>query len=223
MNERNDEINVLKTGTTTVGLKCKDGIVLGADKRATSGYLVADKKAQKIHQIDENIALTIAGSVSDAQMYIKMIKAEITLFKLRAQRDLKVEEVVNLMSLILYNKIRSFSTITPVTQFIVGGKDKKGFQLFDLYPDGSITEIEDYFSSGSGSVFALGLLESNYYKDLSVKDAVDLVYKAIYGAINRDIASGNGIEIISITKDGIKTEYNKAFSIEHPNDMKKDK
>ncbi len=208
------EENILKTGTTTVALMCKDGIVLGADKRATSGYLIADKKAQKIHKIADSLALTIAGSVSDAQMFIKLITAEINLFKLRANRDPTVSEVVNILGLIVYNKIRSLSTIPAITQFILGGKDVEGFQLYDLYPDGSITKIEDFFSTGSGSVMALGVLESRYNKDISVNEGVKLAYDALYGALNRDIASGNGIEIVSITDEGVKTEVNKIFTIE---------
>ncbi len=208
------EENVLKTGTTTVALMCKDGIILGADKRATSGYLIADKKAQKIHKIDDALALTIAGSVSDAQMFIKLISAEIKLFKLRTNRAPTVSEVVNVLGLIVYNKIRSLSAIPAITQFILGGKDVNGFELYDLYPDGSITKIDDFFSTGSGSVMALGVLEARYKKDITVSEGVKLAYDALYAALNRDIASGNGIEIVSITDKGVNTEVNKVFTIE---------
>ncbi len=209
-----NENNILKTGTTTVGLICKDGIVLGSDKRATAGYLIADKKAQKIHKIDDFVALTIAGSVSDAQVYIKLIKAEINLFKLQTKRNPMISEIVNLFAIIVYNKIRSFSTIVPITEFIIGGKDKTGYYLYSIYPDGSITQVDDFFSSGSGSVMAFGVLEARYNKEISVKEGVNLAYDAIYSALNRDIGSGNGIEIVSITNAGIKTEINKVFRIQ---------
>ncbi|HDP73492.1 MAG TPA: proteasome subunit beta [Candidatus Woesearchaeota archaeon] len=205
---------MLKTGTTTVGLICKDGVILGSDKRATAGYLIADKKAKKIHQIDRNLALTIAGSVSDAQLLIKLIKAEIKLFSLRCQREPLVSEVANLLGAIVYYKIRSFSAIPSITHFVLGGKDSKGYSLYDLYPDGSVSEHNNFISSGSGSVFAYGMLENEYKEGLLLKDGIRLVYKALYGALNRDIGSGNGIEIVSVSESGFKAEIDKTFSIE---------
>ncbi len=210
------EENVLKTGTTTVGIICKDGVVLGSDKRATAGYLIADKKAKKIHQIDKNLALTIAGSVSDAQLLIKLIKAEIKLFALRCQRDPSVSEIANLLGLIVYQKIRSFSAIPSITHFVLGGKDPKGYSLYDLYPDGSVSEHKNFICSGSGSVFAYGMLENEYKEGLLAKEGVKLAYKALYGALNRDIGSGNGIEIVSVTDSGFKVDVDKEFSIEKP-------
>jgi len=196
--------NVLKTGTTTLGLLCKDGVVLAADRRATMGNIIADKKAQKIHQISDNVAMTIAGTVSDAQLLIKLIKSEVRLKKIRTGKDPIVKEISNLSSRLVYNNIRQMSMIPGVTHFLMGGKDIHGFQLYDIFVDGSITECEDYVASGSGSITAYGVLETLYTKGLSVEEGVKLALKALNAALQRDSASGSGYDIISVTDEGFK-------------------
>ncbi|MEM4396210.1 MAG: proteasome subunit beta [Candidatus Woesearchaeota archaeon] len=197
------EEKILKTGTTTVGLVTKEGIILGTDKRATAGYLIVDKKAQKLHKITDTIALTIAGSVSDAQKIISLVKAEIKFQSLRILRPLTATEVAYFLSNIVYQKIREFSTIESVAHFILAGLDNGTFSLYDIFPDGSVTKIDDFVSSGSGSVFAYGVLETNYDKNLTIEEGKKLVVKAINAALQRDIASGNGIELLVVDKNGV--------------------
>ena len=199
----------LKTGTTTVALMCKDGVVMGADKRATSGYLIAHKKFDKIINISENIAVTVAGTVSDVQLLAKYIKAELKLKEIRTERKSTVKEAANLLAMMVYNNIRKLSIIPGISHFIVGGRDEYGFHVYDLSPDGSIAEIDDYNTSGSGSVMVYGVLETLYKKNMSIEEGTKLVIKSLSAAIQRDIASGNGIDIITITKDGVKKVFSK--------------
>src|SRR3989338_507373 len=152
--------NVLKTGTTTLGIVCSDGLILAADRRATAGNFIANKAIQKVHEVVDNLVLTMAGSVSDVQLLIKIIRAEITLKKIRTGREITVKESANMLASLVYSNIRRYSLIPGVSHFILGGKDKEGFHLYDIYPDGSITEVEDYVSSGSGSILVYGVLET---------------------------------------------------------------
>lgn len=207
-----DDKEVKKTGTTTVGIVCKDGIVLCADKRVTSGYLVSFKKFQKIILISDNIAVTVAGSVSDVQLLAKLIKAEIKLKKIRTGKDVLVKEAVNLLSAMVYGNIRRMSMIPSISHFIMGGKDEKGFHCYDLSPDGSIIKCDEYVASGSGSVMAYGVLETLYKKGSSVDEALKLGIKSINAAVQRDIASGNGIDVITITKEGVKKVLSKEIN-----------
>ncbi len=208
-----EDDNIRKTGTTTVALVCKDGVVLCADKRVTSGYLVSYKKYDKIVPITDDIAVTVAGTVSDVQLLTKLLKAELRLKDLRTNRTVTVKEAVNLLSAMVYNNIRKLSLIPGISHFIVGGKDEEGIHVYDIGADGSITDIDDYTSSGSGSVMAYGVLETLYKKDMTVNDGVKLGAKAINAAVQRDIASGNGIDIVTITKEGIKKILSKTFDI----------
>lgn len=206
-----DEKNILK-GTTTVGLVCKDGIILAADKRATAGYLVVNKKTNKIFEINKNMALTMAGTVSDAQLLCKLIQAELNLKELRTGREATVREGANLLAGMVYNNIRRMSMIPGVSHFLMGGKDNTGFYLFDVFADGSLTEEETFVCSGSGSVMALGVLETLYKPDMNIEEGKSLAIKAINAALQRDIATGNGLAIISITKKGIERIFDKAIN-----------
>ena len=199
----------IKTGTTTLGLLCKDGIILAADKRATAGYFVASKKVEKIIKITNDIAVTIAGTVSDIQLVTKLIKAELKLKQIRTGKINTVKESVNLLSGIVYNNIRKFSLIPGISHFIVGGKDVSGFHIYDLSPDGAIEKVDDFVSSGSGSILVYGLLEQAYKKGMTVKEGIELAEKCINSAINRDIASGNGMDVYTITDSGVKKVLSK--------------
>jgi|TARA_B100001964_G_C14239716_1_gene604333 proteasome beta subunit len=202
----------LKTGTTTLALHCKDGVVLAADKRATSGYLISHKKFDKIINISDNIAVTVAGTVSDVQLLAKYIRAELKLKVIRTERETSVKEAANLLSMMVYNNIRKMSMIPGISHFIVGGKDEEGFHVYDLAPDGSIVDVDDYTTSGSGSVMVYGVLETLYKENMSVEEGVKLAVKSINAAVQRDIASGNGINIVSITKDGVKKVLSKEIT-----------
>ncbi|MCD6591243.1 MAG: archaeal proteasome endopeptidase complex subunit beta [Candidatus Aenigmarchaeota archaeon] len=190
----------LKTGTTTVGLLGKDFVVLGAERKATMGYLVASKKAKKIIPLARHVGMTIAGSVGDAQALERYIKAEMRLYEIEEGRRMPIKAVATLVANILYS--RSF--FPYYVQLLVGGYDTKP-RLFSFDPSGSVVEEDEYFSTGSGSVMALGVLEDKYVKDMDLDTAEKLVVRAIKSAVERDIASGgSGIDVAIITKDGFK-------------------
>ncbi|MBR9678822.1 MAG: archaeal proteasome endopeptidase complex subunit beta [Nanoarchaeota archaeon] len=190
-----------KKGTTTVGIICDEGVVLAADKRASMGYLIAHKNVKKIHQLIDDIAITIAGGVGDAQMLIRYVKAEAKLFEFKNQRKTSVKALSTLLSHILYS---GKNQIYPYyVQFLLGGKDKKGFSLSVLGPDGA--KLEDAFiSTGSGSVFAYGMLQEHYKKDMNLSEAIKLAVKSVNVAIERDMATGDGIDVVIINNDGLK-------------------
>jgi proteasome beta subunit len=203
-----ENAQVMKTGTTTLGIMCKDGIVLAADRRATMGSFIADKKSDKIYKFDDTLALTTAGTVSDIQLLTKLIKAELKLKQIRTGRKPTVKEAANLLSGMIYSNIRKFSAIPGLSHFILGGVDDEGFHIYDLFVDGSLTEVDDYVSSGSGSVMAYGVLETLFKSGATVKEVIPLAVKSLNAALQRDSASGNGIDVVTITKEG----YTKAFS-----------
>ncbi len=205
----NMDEHTLKTGTTTVGIRCKDGVVLAADRRATAGYLIVMKKAEKVFAINDRMALTIAGGVSDAQLLTKLIKAELSLKMMRTDREVTVKEAANLLAGLIYSNVRRFSVIPGIAHFLMGGSDADGYHLYDLFADGSVNEVEDYVASGSGSVFTYGVLETLYAPTLSVNDGVELAVKAVNAAMQRDIASGQGIDVYTISKDGVKKAFEK--------------
>jgi len=197
---------IVKSGTTTVGLVCKDGIVLAADKRATigEGRFIAHKAMKKILKITDKIAVTTAGLVSDIQLLVKLTKAELSLKQLRTKAEPTVREAANLFAMLAYQNIRKLSPIIGVTEFLVAGIDNKGFWLFEVSPDGSVSEYKDFVSTGSGMVVAYGVLEDSYKKEMSVEEGIKLAVKALNAAMQRDTPTGSGIDVVVITKEGVK-------------------
>jgi proteasome beta subunit len=198
----------LKTGTTTVGVVCNDCVILGADKRATAGNMIAHKNVDKVQPIGDNMAVTTAGSVSDIQLLVKLINAEVKLKDIRSKRGSTVKEVANLLSSMVYSNVRQF--VPGVTHFLLGGYNGD-YGLYDIFPDGSVADIDDFVASGSGSVFAYGVLETNYDDDMSKEEGVELAKQAINAALQRDSASGNGIDIFAITEDGVEKAFSKVL------------
>ena len=210
VNSEMDESKLFKTGTTTVGIVCKDAIILAADRKMTlGGMIVSSKKFKKIMIINEDFVVTVAGLVSDVQLLTKLIKAQIKLDELRKGKKLKVKEAANLLANLVYNNVRKFSAIPGITGFLFGGRDNTGVSLYELGMDGSLTKFDDYACDGSGMLFAMGVLEANYKENMSAEDGVKLAVNAVNAAIQRDTGSGSGIDVIAITKDGIRDAFNK--------------
>jgi proteasome beta subunit len=194
-----EKANEYMKGTTTIGLTCKNGVVLVSDKRATMGTLIAHKVVQKSFMIDKHIGATVAGAVADAQALIRWVQAEARLYRMRKGEEINVEATATLMANILFS-----SRYYPlIVQLIIGGIDKNGPKLFSLDPLGS--SIEDkVIATGSGSPVAYGVLEDSYKEDLQIDECVKVGVRAIKSALQRDAMTGNGIDVIKITKDGFK-------------------
>jgi len=198
-------VEVRKTGTTTMGIICKDGAILAAESKSTMGYLIASKESEKILPLEDHIAMTIAGASGDAESLARYMKAELKLFSIENQRKISVKGAATLLANILQG-----SKFYPYyVQLIIAGYDSSGARIFTLDPLGSAEEEKKFFSTGSGSPMALGVLEDAYKEGMTVDEASKLAMRAIKSAIERDIGSGGkAMDIAVITKDGVKiTRY----------------
>jgi proteasome beta subunit len=195
----NETPKYVLTGTTTIGLVCRDGIVLGTDTRATLGTFIAHKHAKKVYPIDDHIAMTIAGGVADAQSVVEVLRANSKLYKFEKGMPIAISAVARLAANILFQ-----SRFYPfLLQSIIGGVDEAGSHIFALDPLGSVTE-EKCVSTGSGSPVAYGVLEPGYKEGMSVKEAIPLVVKAVNSAMKRDSASGDSFDVAVISKEGYR-------------------
>ncbi len=184
-------------GTTTIGLAASEGVVLVSDKRATMGTLIAHKVVNKSFIIDKHVAATVAGSVGDAQALIRWMRSEARLYRMRKGEEISIGALSNLMANVLFSQ-RYYPYIV---QLVIGGVDKTGSKVFSLDPLGS--SIEDkVVSTGSGSPYAYGVLEDAYREDMDVEETVRIGIRAMKAALQRDAMTGNGIDVIRITKDG---------------------
>ncbi len=200
MEGKEQATQVLKTGTTTLGLVCKDGVVMGADMRATMGTLISHKETQKLFKIDDHMGLTIAGLVGDAQVLARWLTAEVELYKVKRGSDMSIKAASTLLANIMNQ--RKFAPF--YVQLVIGGVDLEGSHIYSL--DSAGGSIPDKFvATGSGSVFVYGVLEDHYQDDLTVEKGLDLAVRSIAAAMKRDSASGDGMSVCAITKkDGFR-------------------
>ena len=189
----------LKTGTTTVGLTTKDAVILGTDKRATMGYFIASKTSEKVYKIQNHLWITTAGGVADNQFLVDILRAETTIYELAHDgKPILVKSAAKLLSNILYqNKMFPYEV-----GLILGGvTEEEGPVLLNISAYGSILP-EKYCAVGSGQNFSYGVLEARFKDNLTIEEGKEIVKKAVTSSIIRDFASGNGIELVTVKKEG---------------------
>lgn len=217
-NKMDEEIkqNILKTGTSILGIVCKDGLVMAADRRVTAGNLIVSKNYKKVIKLNDYLVISWTGSVADAQRISKIVPAELRLKELRTKQRPSVKEAANLVANIAYNGIRQPTMIPFIAGTLVAGFNEDGTtELYSIEPAGSIMKVEDYDANfSSGMPFILGLLERQYKKDLSLKEGVELAIEALKSSTQRDNASGNGMDVFTINKDGIHKAVDKEITSE---------
>ena len=194
---KSDAIKALK-GTTTVGIAFKEFVVLAADRRATSGRFIAHKRAEKIQRVDDHVAATIAGYVGDAQWLVERLRVEALLYKLEHGEPIPVSSLATLASLMLFRS-RPF----VIVQMLIGGVDSSGAELYSLDWLGTVTK-EKFTATGSGSPYAISLLESEYREDVTPDEALKLAVRAIKAATLRDPGSGEGVDLALVSKEGVR-------------------
>lgn len=186
-------------GTTTVGIKAKDGVVLCADMRASAGYFIANNNTMKIQQIDDHAGLTLAGGVADAQNIVDILRYHANLHRIQKQQPIPIKSLTRLTSLIFHQN-RGYPFIADI---LIGGFDNSGPALFNIDMFGSVEE-KSYVTTGSGSPVAYGTLEEEYREDLTVEEAKTVALRAVKAAITRNIGTGDGINVAIIDKDGFR-------------------
>lgn len=192
----------IEMGATTVGISCKDGVVLASEKRISYGYTIMSKAGKKVFLINGRIGIAFAGLISDAQAILRRLSAEVKLYELDYHTKMSVKSAAKLLSNILYSQ-RGFPAFAET---IVGGVDQEGHKLFILDPLGSL--MEDKFATlGTGGALAISVIEQEYKDEISLKEGKELAVKAVKAAISRDIASGDGIDVVIISKEGAKEEF----------------
>jgi proteasome beta subunit len=185
-------------GATTVGLIFKDGVVLGSEKRVSYGRMVSSKSGKKVFKLTDNIGLAFAGLISDMQALVREASAYANLYRLEKDRPITTKAMAKLISNMLFNR----RLVPYLMETLVGGIDQDGPSLYSMDLVGSLIP-DNYIASGSVAPVAIGVLESDYKKDLGKKEALELAEKSIRAAVARDVASGNGIDLLVITKEGI--------------------
>jgi proteasome beta subunit len=198
--------SILKTGTSILGIVCADGVVIAADRQVSAGNIVVGKNFNKIIPIRDNVLVAITGGVSDAQFLLRIVEAELKLKEIRARRKATVKESASLISMLTFKNIRTPSMIPSIVGSLIAGVDSDGSaKLYTVEPAGGINEVEEYDANfSSGMPYILGVLERGYKSGIKVSEGVELAKDCLRASTQRDMGSGYGIDIYTLTKDGIK-------------------
>ncbi|MDA3836333.1 MAG: hypothetical protein PF542_01810 [Nanoarchaeota archaeon] len=188
--------NNVKTGTTILGIVCKDGVVMAADNRVSIGQsVIVQKDYKKVYPINDYIVFSGCGSATETQQISKLLTAELKLKELRSKKRPSVNNAAGLLSNIQASQ----------SAFILAGFDKDGTSSIFEITGGLSVKIKDYTASvGSGMPYALGYLERMWKPEITVKEGIELAKESIKSSMERDMATGNGMNVFTITKDGIK-------------------
>jgi proteasome beta subunit len=193
---------IIVPGACAVAIKCKDGVVLGNDRRGTWGYTITSKSTQKVFKITDYIGLAAYGLIGDFQILVRILRAQANLYKLDASVRISTKSVGKLVSNYLYSR----KMMPLYTNLIIAGMDEDGPKLYVLDALGSLME-EDYGVAGTGMLMSVGILEAEYKPEMTITQGEKLVEKVIRNSIKRDAMSGNGIDLLVITKDGAKEKF----------------
>jgi proteasome beta subunit len=191
-------------GATTIGVIYRDGVILASEKRVAYGYFIVSKGGKKVFKITDRIGAACAGLVGDMQILAREIEAQSNLFSMDVGRPISVKAAAKLMANVLFN--RRYAPL--ITQTIVAGLDEDGKSLYVLDVLGSLIP-DKYTAVGSGTEIAIGVLEEGYKEEMTLKEAKELVTRTIKSAVSRDALSGDGVDFLIITKDGIAEESTK--------------
>jgi proteasome beta subunit len=187
-------------GATVVGLVYRDGVILAAEKRFTYGSFVISKTAKKVFTINNTTGAAFAGMIADMQILVRNMKSIVRIKEMEIRRPLPPNSVAKLMSVVMYQR----RMMPFLNQVILGGVDEVP-SIYVLDALGSVIP-DKYAVVGSGTEIAIGVVESEYKDGMEEEQAKALVVKAIKAAIQRDTASGDGVDLLVITKQGIKEE-----------------
>lgn len=211
--------SILKTGTTILGIVCKDGVVMAADKQSTAGTIVMSKDSEKIKVVNDYLLFAGTGMVADIQRAVKIVAAELKLKELRSKSRPTVKNGAGLITQIIYSSVRQPAMLQFMVGSLVGGVNEDGTtELYSIDPAGGIQKIENYDANfGSGMPYVLGLLERQYKKGLTVKEGIELAIESIKSSTQRDVGSGYGIDVFIITKEGIKKVIDQEIVSEYKN------
>ena len=209
--------NILTTGTTILGIVCKDGVVMAADRQVTAGNIIMSKNEKKVFPVNDYLVISGCGIAGDIQRVPKFLAAELKLKELKSRTRPSIKQAASLLANINYSGIRNPSMIPQQAGFLLGGFNTDGkAELYTIEPAGSIIEVEDYDANfGSGMPYVLGFLERQYKKGISVKEGIELAKECIKSSTQRDTGSGFGIDVFTITKEGIKKAVEQEISPEY--------
>lgn len=189
----------LYVGGTAVGIRVEGGVVLATDRRMSYGGFVMSRNFRKVFTVNERIGVAFAGLYGDMGGLIRFLESQARLYESERGKPMTVYAAAKMLSNLLY----AYKFYPFLVEALIGGIESGGTKLYVLDPLGSVIE-EDYAAAGSGATMAFGVVEASYKRDMAIEDAEELAVNAVKAAIARDAGSGDGVDVVTITPNGVR-------------------
>ncbi|ODQ77904.1 hypothetical protein BABINDRAFT_163274 [Babjeviella inositovora NRRL Y-12698] len=205
MNNISVDINHLKKGEVNLGTSImavtfKDGVILGADSRTTTGSYIANRVTDKLTQIHDTIWCCRSGSAADTQAVADMVKHYLELYEAQHQQPPSTHTAASVFQEICYTNKDNLTA-----GIIVAGYDKKtGKGEVISVPLGGSMHKQEYAIAGSGSTFIYGYCDENYKKDMTQEETIQFMRYSLGQAIKWDGSSGGVIRMAVLTARGVE-------------------
>nr|UXY87935.1 26S proteasome, beta-1 SU [Cryptomonas curvata] len=193
-------------GTTLIGIKLNNSIIIAADSQTSSGSLINNRVAEKLSKLNDHIVCSRSGAAADTQHIVDYLECLMSKNFNQTREPINVRAAVQILREICYkNKNANYG-------FICGGWDRfHGAQLYSINQGGALFK-QPFLLTGSGSIYISSFCEANYREDMSYLQSRNFIIKAISMAMNRDSNTGGVIKLCSINYNGIKKEIVVPFS-----------
>ena len=182
---------VIPHATTCVALRCRGGVVMAGDRRATSGNLISHRSMEKVVQADDFSGVAIAGAAGPAMEMIKLFQLQVEHYEKVEGQVLSLEGKANQLSMFVRSNLPAAMQGLVVVP-IFGGYDlaERDGRLWDYDVTGGRYEERDFVATGSGSPHAGTVMRVGWRRDMTPDDAVRLAARALWEASDADSATG---------------------------------
>lgn len=178
-------------GTTIVAATWADGVVMAGDRRATMGNVIAQRSIEKVFPADEHACIGIAGSAGIAIELVRLFQVELEHYEKIEGSSLSLDGKANrLASLLRSNLGLAMQGLAAVPMLAGYDLAREAGRIFSYDVTGGRYEEHDFYSVGSGSMFARGALKKLYTQQMTEGQAVEVCVEALYDAADDDSATG---------------------------------
>jgi len=189
-------------GTTIIATEFKEGVVLGADSRSSTGIYVASRITDKLTKITDRVYCCRSGSSADTQAVADIVRYYVNFYELETNKMCPVKTIAKLFRDVCYNNKNSLMA----SILVAGWDDKEGGQIYQIPLGGTVIRAK-YGLGGSGSSYITGLMDSRFTEGMTKRQALDYVKKGLFYAMSRDGSSGGIMRTAVITQDGVDKRF----------------
>ncbi len=178
-------------GTTVLAIRFADGVIMAGDRRATAGYMIANRRVEKVFAADDFSGVAIAGAAGPAIELVKLFQVQLEHYE-KVQGDaLSLEGKANQLGQLVRGNLPAAMQGFVVVPLFAGFDEHRGRgRVFSYDVTGGRYEEADYQAQGSGSIHARNWIKAGWHEDMGADETIELAIRALFAAADEDVATG---------------------------------